>query len=119
MKFQATNGSQLELRPIFILDATIARTLRVGSNRWRFLIQSLEDLDASLKALGSRLFVLRGTPEEVFQKLFKEWSIKVITFESDIEPYSIIRDKRVEEIARQKGIEVIQCFGHTLLNPYL
>lgn len=42
------------LRPIFILDPEILKWLRVGPNRWRFLQQSLEDLDANLRKINSR-----------------------------------------------------------------
>lgn len=37
----------------------------------RFLLQSLEDLDSSLRKLNSRLFVIRGQPTDVFPRLFK------------------------------------------------
>lgn len=37
----------------------------------RFLLQSLEDLDSSLRKLNSRLFVIRGQPADVFPRLFK------------------------------------------------
>lgn len=38
---------------------------------FRFLLQCLEDLDASLRKLNSRLFVIRGQPANVFPRLFK------------------------------------------------
>lgn len=38
---------------------------------FRFLLQSLEDLDSSLRKLNSRLFVIRGQPTDVFPRLFK------------------------------------------------
>lgn len=47
--------SKLVLRPVFILDPGIIRWLRVGPNRWRFLQQTLADLDANLRKLNSRL----------------------------------------------------------------
>lgn len=37
----------------------------------RFLLQCLEDLDANLRKLNSRLFVIRGQPANVFPRLFK------------------------------------------------
>ena len=43
-----------EVRPIFILDPWFAKNARVGINRWRFLVQSLQNLDSNLKELGSR-----------------------------------------------------------------
>lgn len=39
--------------------------------RRRFLLQCLEDLDARLRKLNSRLFVIRGQPADVFPKLIK------------------------------------------------
>lgn len=43
------------LRPIFILDPGIVKWLKVGPNRWRFLLQSLEQLDQNLRSINSRL----------------------------------------------------------------
>lgn len=40
--------------PIFILDPWFVKNMRIGSNRWRFLAQSLSDLDASLQQYKSR-----------------------------------------------------------------
>lgn len=42
---------------------------RAGLNRIRFLLESLSDLDTSLKKLGSRLLVLKG---EVLIRCLKE-----------------------------------------------
>lgn len=42
------------LRPIFFLDPEILKWLRVGPNRWRFLQQSLVNLDANLRKINSR-----------------------------------------------------------------
>ena len=70
------DGEVLMLRPVFILDPWFVKNANVGENRWRFLQQTLEDLDDSLKKLGSRLFVLKGNPEEVLEKYFKKWNVK-------------------------------------------
>lgn len=40
--------------PIFILDPWFVKNMKVGPNRWRFLAQSLSDLDNSLKQFNSR-----------------------------------------------------------------
>lgn len=60
-----------ELRPLFILDPHFVAHASVGVNRWRFLQQSLQDLDDQLRAKGSRLFVARGQPEKILPQLFK------------------------------------------------
>lgn len=42
------------LRPIFVLDPKIVKWLKVGANRWRFLQETLVDLNNNLKKLNTR-----------------------------------------------------------------
>ncbi|KAM5132326.1 cryptochrome-1-like isoform 1-T1 [Mantella aurantiaca] len=103
-----------ELHPIFILDPWFPRNMRVSINRWRFLIEALEDLDKNLKKINSRLFVVRGKPAEVFPLLFKKWKVTRLTFEVDTEPYSRHRDAEVERLAAEHNVEIIQRVSNTL-----
>jgi DNA photolyase len=48
--------------PLFILDPHFLKPQNVGGARMRFLLESLSDLDASLRARSSRLIVLHGAP---------------------------------------------------------
>ena len=41
---------------------------KIGSNRMRFILECLKDLDATLKQMGTRLFVLRGDSTTVIRK---------------------------------------------------
>ncbi|MEY2923426.1 MAG: Cryptochrome [Bacteroidota bacterium] len=45
---------------------------KTGSFRAQFLLESLEDLDRNLRALGSGLVILKGKPEEEIPKLVKQ-----------------------------------------------
>jgi len=107
----------LQLRPVFILDPWFVENGKVGENRWRFLAQSLEDLDQQLKKLGSRLFVVRGNPQDVFQDLFEKWNVKKLTFEKDTEPHGVKRDAEIETLAKGLNIEVVCKTSHTLFEP--
>lgn len=80
----------------------------------RFLLQCLQDLDASLKKLNSRLFVIRGQPADALPKLFKEWGTTALTFEEDPEPYGRVRDHNIMTKCREVGIKVISRVSHTL-----
>lgn len=102
------------LRPIFVLDPEIRKWLRVGSNRWRFLIQALDQLNDNLKGINTRLYVVRGCPEEIFPYLFNEWNVTMLTFEADIEPYAIRRDENIETLANKNKVEIVQRISHTL-----
>jgi len=82
--------------------------------RWRFLVQSLNNLDANLRTIGSRLYIIKGNPQESFQTLFKEWNVKKLTFEIDIEPYAKERDSSIIKLAEENSIQVITKVSHTL-----
>ncbi|XP_031408457.1 cryptochrome-1, partial [Meleagris gallopavo] len=79
-----------------------------------FLLQCLEDLDANLRKLNSRLFVIRGQPADVFPRLFKEWSIAKLSIEYDSEPFGKERDAAIKKLASEAGVEVIVRISHTL-----
>ncbi|XP_053416024.1 cryptochrome-2 [Nycticebus coucang] len=102
------------VRCVYILDPWFAASSSVGINRWRFLLQSLEDLDTSLRKLNSRLFVVRGQPAEVFPRLFKEWGVTRLTFEYDSEPFGKERDAAIMKMAKEAGVEVVTENSHTL-----
>jgi len=64
--------------PVFVLDpwflapdptAPSPGSKLVGVNRIRFLLQSLENLDANLRQHGSRLLLLHGNPITVIPEL--------------------------------------------------
>lgn len=115
-KLQTLPPSSL-LMPIFILDKTLIKSYRVGANRWRFLLDSLADLDKSLRSLGSRLYVLRGDPLSQFEYMFKHWNVKFVTYEADTEPYAKKRDVEVYKLAEKAGVEIKYYFSHTLYEP--
>ena len=87
---------------------------RVGVNRYNFLLESLADLDASLRARGSRLLVLRGAPEEALARAVRDWRATHLAFEADVEPYAVARDARVRAAAEAAGVAVDAPTSHTL-----
>ncbi|KAG7453735.1 hypothetical protein JOB18_036163 [Solea senegalensis] len=112
---EAVNAAHT-LRCVYILDPWFAGAANVGINRWRFLLEALEDLDNSLKKLNSRLFVIRGQPTDVFPRLFKEWKVTRLTFEYDPEPYGKERDGAILKMAQEFGVETVVRNSHTLYN---
>lgn len=113
----ALHPTPTALYPVFILDPWFASPLRVGTNRYGHLLETLADLDASLRARGSRLFVVRGRPADVLPALWRAWGITAMAFERDIEPYAIKRDAEVLAAAATAGITVTVAPGHTLYDP--
>lgn len=88
------------LRPIYIIDPDIKD--KVGVNRLQFLVQSLQDLDANLKKLNTRLYIIKGKAEEKLPELFDKWQVKNLTLQLDIDPELVRQDEIIEEIAEKK-----------------
>lgn len=65
----AARDAEGEVLPVFVLDDALLRGRDVAPARVQFLLESLAALDASLRALGSRLVVLRGAPGDVLVRL--------------------------------------------------
>jgi deoxyribodipyrimidine photo-lyase len=66
---------------------------KMGSFRAQFLMESLTDLDANLRALGSGLLVVKGKPEEELLKIVKQYDIKNVYAKFEIAP----DEKQTEE----------------------
>lgn len=47
----------------------------------RFLIESLQDLDNQLRAVGGRLYVFRNSPVTVFRRIWEERGLYKLSFE--------------------------------------
>ncbi|CAN6277916.1 unnamed protein product [Urochloa humidicola] len=116
------------LYPVFVLDPRYLRpdpaaaspgSARAGVARVRFLLESLGDLDARLRRLGSRLLLLRAHDDvaDAVCAALKDWNIGNLCFESDTEPYALARDKKVMDFAMASGIEVFTPVSHTLFDP--
>ena len=102
------------VQPVFVLDPWFIKPERVGANRLRFLLESLTDLDASLRARGSSLLVLHGDPARVIPAALEAWRCDRLCYEFDTEPYAQKRDASVNEAARALGVEVHAPVSHTL-----
>ncbi|XP_076946014.1 (6-4)DNA photolyase-like [Bidens hawaiensis] len=124
LEYAAKNSTQVY--PLFIIDPHYMKpdptafspgSKFAGLTRIRFLLESLDDLDCSLKKIGSRLLVLHGEPHDVLIRCLKEWNIKRLCFEFDTDPYYQALDTKVKSYALESGIEIYSPVSHTLFNP--
>jgi len=111
----ATNATALF--PVFCLDPHFLHPDRVGPNRLGFLFEALADLDASLRARGSRLIVLRGDPAVELPKAWAGWEAGRLVFEADGEPYAQARDAALSTAAAAAGLAVSTHRSHTMWDP--
>ena len=81
-----SENSITSILPLFIVDPDIVGSNfeKYHANRIRFLLESLEDLDANLKAkLGAKLSVLFGKPTEILDQLFQHSGSDISLLSSD------------------------------------
>ena len=85
---------------------TLPLSLSLSLSRWRFLLECLHDLDKRLKAYNTRLYVAKGHPVAVMERLCTRWNVKELTFQLDREVRSHIMEEAVEKLAEQLDIKV-------------
>jgi deoxyribodipyrimidine photo-lyase len=83
--------------PVFVLDPELLDSPYVGDKRVAFLLGGLRQLDADLRARGSRLVVRHGEPLSELKALLDETAATGIFAEEDFSPYARTRDAGVAE----------------------
>ncbi|HNW00166.1 MAG TPA: deoxyribodipyrimidine photo-lyase, partial [Chitinophagales bacterium] len=81
--------------PIFIFDTQILDELPRADKRVVFIHDTLTQLDARLRAIGSGILCLTGKPLEVWQTLLQTYTISAVYTNRDYEPYARQRDAEV------------------------
>jgi deoxyribodipyrimidine photo-lyase len=83
--------------PVFVLDPVLLESPDAGEKRVAFMLASLRQLDADLRARGSRLIIRRGNPAAELANLVRETGAEAIFAEEDCWPYAQRRDRNLAE----------------------
>jgi deoxyribodipyrimidine photo-lyase len=90
--------------PVFMFDTNILAQLESKTDRRvTFIHDALEEMQLQLNGLKSTLEVYYGTPQKIFNKLFKEYSIEKVFTNHDYEPYAVERDNSIEKLIEERG----------------
>jgi deoxyribodipyrimidine photo-lyase len=102
--YHALKGDKPVL-PIFIFDKEILDKLQDKDDaRVTFIYQTIEEIDAALRKLGSSLLVIYDKPEQAWNKLIKDYNISAVYTNHDYEPYAKERDEAVAVQLKKAGI---------------
>ena len=91
--------------PVFVLDDALLRGRHASEHRTAFLYECLHELRRALRERGGDLVVARGAPERELPKLAREHGASAVYFASDVSPFAMHRDQRVEDALREAGVE--------------
>lgn len=109
----ALEKSQLVV-PIFIFDERQLDNPFRGDFAFRFLLNSLRELDLELQDRGSHLYLFRGIAEDVLEELLGLLPVSAVYLNRDYTPFSLRRDAAMKEVCASKNIE-IQIYADALL----
>ena len=97
--------SGLPILPIFIFDENILQRLDDKlDRRVDFIHQSLQNVKAGLRKVGSDLLVLHGQPKAVWEKIFTEYQVKAVFSNHDYEKYGMERDSEIASLANSHNV---------------
>ncbi|MFH6603692.1 cryptochrome/photolyase family protein [Maribacter algicola] len=92
--------------PIFIFDSTILERLPRNDARVSFIYQTLQNLRKKLQEdYNSSIAFYYGKPSDVFGKIATNHGIQAVYTNRDYEPYARKRDREIELLLADKGVE--------------
>ncbi|MCU0472927.1 MAG: DNA photolyase family protein [Bacteroidales bacterium] len=91
---------------IFIFDTNIIDELSEDDARISFIYNRLSYLNDELQKKGSSVYILKGDPEEIWNRLIGMFDINSVYINKDYEPYAIERDRRIETILVKYNISL-------------
>ncbi len=98
-----------EIIPVYCFDEARFKTSefgfkRTGNFRTQFILESLMDLDNSLRSLGSGLTIVRGKPEEELLKLVQKYKVKKVFAKREV-----AHEEKITQQIVEKNLWKIDC----------
>ena len=97
--------------PVFVIDDALLHGRFPSGPRAAFLLGSLQRLRDALRTRGADLVIRRGRPEHELVELARETGATAVRFASDVSPFAMARDRRVEAALRAAEVEPIRHPG--------
>jgi deoxyribodipyrimidine photo-lyase len=114
----AALGSGRPVVPVYVLDEDTDGVRPMGAaSRW-WLHHSLGALDASLRALGSRLILRRGPAERVIEDLAAECDASSVYWNRAYDQGTRERDTRLKQSFNRRGVVAEGLKGNLLFEPW-
>lgn len=103
--------------PLFVIDDSLLLRARPAANRLRFLVDSLADLDASLRRLGGALVVRRGIWVDEIARVVDECGADVVHISADGSAFAAARLDRLRAVGTQQRFSVVTHDAVTVVPP--
>jgi deoxyribodipyrimidine photo-lyase len=100
--------------PTFVLDSKLLAGSCATANRLAFLLDSLRDLDSSLRTRGGQLVLCQGDVVEQALRLVRRWKLSAIYMSADVTPYARARELRLAQACERERVELRTFHGVTV-----
>ncbi len=100
----------------FYFKETKYGTLKTGSKRAKFTIESVADLKTTFKNMGGDLIVKIGKPEEIILELALKYEVKEVYHHREVAFEETAKSAAVEEALWKIKINLKHFIGHTLFH---
>ena len=95
----------LPVLPVAFFEPSVMAGADSDSRHWRFVYESLQDLNETLKRYGARIYSFHQEVADVFQTLQQHYSIKTVFSSAETgNGMTYERDKSMKRLFKQKGI---------------
>jgi len=98
--------------PVFCLDDRLLHGRHSSGARTQFMLESLVELDAALRAIGSGLLIRHGDPAQELIALARAVGADTVHACVDAGPFARTRDQKTQSALAQAGIELRGHAGH-------
>lgn len=105
---------------LFCFDSKFLSRSDFSHNRFAFFLKTLESLQKEFHDFGGELLIIDESAEVFFTHLneFLPQKPNLVTWNRDYEPFARSRDKNIEQILEQRGVDFENSRDHLLLEPH-
>ncbi len=104
---RAALDSDERVVPAFCFDDRLLHGRHASGARAQFLIESLTELDTSLRERGSGLVVRHGPPERELRELAETLGAERVHFAGDVSPFARKRGERMRTAFERASVELL------------
>jgi deoxyribodipyrimidine photo-lyase len=103
--------------PAFIFDPRLAsQNPYFSQNAFQFMVESLRDLAHQAAAERGFLYVFRGRPERVVERLIAEEGIEAVFVNRDYTPFSRTRDAAIAKVCDEGQAPFTAVLTYSCMN---
>jgi deoxyribodipyrimidine photo-lyase len=101
--------------PLFVLDDALLAGAFACPNRLAFLLDSLRDLDGTLRTLAGGLIIRRGDPVGEVIAVAQSVGARAVFASADVSAHARRRQRRLADACAEAGLELGLCPGVTVI----